>query len=139
MAYERNAKRVLTELESRDAAAVMRAHADEIDARATGLEDPDAQATREWADWIRQHADRTDPLKGRLLLVEVTSCSHEELQPHMHGWSTYGPYRRRHSLRCASGHRLADDLAQQHGGLAPGNAHFPLQSMFVYWRHERDA
>jgi hypothetical protein len=47
----------------------------------------------EWAKWIRQHAERTDPLNGQLRLVEVTSCSHEELQPHMRGWSTYGPYR----------------------------------------------
>ncbi len=47
----------------------------------------------EWAKWIREHAERTDPLNGRLRLVEVTSCSHEELQPHMHGWSTHGPYR----------------------------------------------
>jgi hypothetical protein len=93
VAYERNAKRLLTELDSRDATAAMRAYADEIDARAAELEDPDAQATREWAEWIRQHVDRTDPLNGRLRLVEVTSCSHEELQPHMHGWSTYGPYR----------------------------------------------
>jgi hypothetical protein len=25
-------------------------------------------------------------------LEKVTSCSHEELQPHMYGWSTHGPY-----------------------------------------------
>ena len=93
VAYERNAKRLLAELDSRDAAAAMRAYADEIDAHAAELEDPDAQAAREWAKWIRQHAERTEPLNGRLRLVEVTSCSHEELQPHMHGWSTYGPYR----------------------------------------------
>lgn len=93
VAYERNAKSLLAELDSRDAAAAMRAYADEIDAHAAELEDPDAQAAREWAKWIRQHAKRTDPLNGRLRLAEVTSCSHEELQPHMHGWSTYGPYR----------------------------------------------
>ena len=91
--YERNAKRLHAELDSRDAVVAMRAYADEIDERATELGAPDAQAAREWADWIRRHADRTDPLNGRLRLVEVTSCSHEELQPHMHGWSTHGPYR----------------------------------------------
>jgi epoxyqueuosine reductase QueG len=93
VAYQRNAKRLLAELDSRDAAAAMRTYADEIDSHAAELEDPDAQAAREWARWIHQHAERTDPLNGRLRLVEVTSCSHEELQPHVHGWSTYGPYR----------------------------------------------
>ena len=34
VAYERNAERLLAELDSRDAAATMRAYADEIDARA---------------------------------------------------------------------------------------------------------
>lgn len=49
VAYERNAKRLLTELDSRDAAAAMRAYADEIDARASALEAPAARAAREWA------------------------------------------------------------------------------------------
>lgn len=93
VAYQRNAERLLAELDSRDAVAAMRAYADEIDARAAELEDLDAQAAREWADWIRQHAERTDPLNGPLHLAKVTSCSHEELQPHLNGWSTYGPYR----------------------------------------------
>jgi hypothetical protein len=60
VAYERNAKRLLAELGSRDAAAAMRAYACEIDAHAAELENPDAQAAREWAKWIRQHAERTD-------------------------------------------------------------------------------
>jgi hypothetical protein len=71
----------------------MRAYADEITAHAAGLAESDAQAAREWADWIRQHAENTDPLNGPPRLEEVASCSHEELQPHMHGWSTYGPHR----------------------------------------------
>jgi hypothetical protein len=61
---------------------------------AAGPEASDAQAAREWADWIRQQAERTDPLNGPLRVVHVTSCSHEELQPHMNGWSTRGPYGR---------------------------------------------
>jgi hypothetical protein len=36
---------------------------------------------------------RIYPLNGPLRLEEVTSCNHDELQPHMQGWSTYGPYR----------------------------------------------
>jgi hypothetical protein len=93
VAYERNVKRLLAELESRNAAAAMRVYADDIDSHAVELEVPDVQAVREWAEWIREHAEHTDPLNGPLRLEEVTSCSHEELQPHMHGWSTYGPYR----------------------------------------------
>lgn len=92
VAHERNAERLLAELDSRDAAAAMRTYADEIDTRAAALEAPAAQAARGWAEWIREHAERTDPLNGPLRLEEVTSCSHEELQPHMHGWSTHGPY-----------------------------------------------
>jgi hypothetical protein len=71
----------------------MRAYADEIDARAVALEASAARAARGWVEWIREHAERTDPLNGPLRLEEVTSCSHEELQPHMHGCSTHGPYR----------------------------------------------
>jgi hypothetical protein len=92
VAYERNAERLLAELDSRDAAATMRAYSEEIDARAATLAAPAAQAARGWAQWIREHAQRTDPLNGPLRIEEVTSCSHEELQPHMHGWSTHGPY-----------------------------------------------
>jgi len=40
VAYERNAKRLLAELDSRDAAAAMRAYAGEIDTRAAGMEAP---------------------------------------------------------------------------------------------------
>jgi hypothetical protein len=68
LAYERNAKRLLTELDSRDATAAMRTYADEIDARASALEAPAARAAREWAEWIREHAERTDPLNGLLRL-----------------------------------------------------------------------
>ena len=93
VAYERNAKRLLAELDSRDAAAAMRAYADEIDTRAAGMEAQAARAAREWAEWIREHAERTDPLNGPLHLEVVTSCSYEELQTHMQGWSAHGPYR----------------------------------------------
>jgi len=71
----------------------MRAYADEIDARAAALEDPAGWEAHEWAGWIREHAERTDPLNGPLRIEEVTSCCHKELQPHMPGWSTHGPYR----------------------------------------------
>lgn len=93
LTYERNAERLRDELARRDAAAAMREYADEIDARATQLDDEAVAAAREWSGWIRDHAERTDPKNGPLHLVQVSSARHDELQPHMKGWSTHGPYR----------------------------------------------
>ena len=45
--HERNAERVLAELDRRNAAAAMRAYADEIDARAVALEDPAGREAHE--------------------------------------------------------------------------------------------
>lgn len=92
LGYERNAQRLRDELGRRDAVAAMTAYADEITAHAATLGDNDATAAREWADWIRQHAKATNPLNWPLQVLEVISCSHDELQPHMNGWSTHGPY-----------------------------------------------
>lgn len=94
LAYERNAEQLRDQLARRDAAAAMHEYADEIDVRATRLDASDAQAANEWADWIRRHAERSDPINGPLAVLRVESCTHEELQPHMNGWSTHGPYRR---------------------------------------------
>lgn len=94
VAYERNAQRLGEELARRDAAAAMTAYADEITAHADQLDAPGAAAAREWAGWIRRHAERTNPLNGPLRVLAVTSCSHQELEPHMNGWSTYGPHQR---------------------------------------------
>lgn len=71
----------------------MRAYADDMAAHAAELEASDAQAAREWADWSRQHAERTDPLNGPLRLVQVTSCSLKNSGSTWNGWSTHGPYR----------------------------------------------
>jgi hypothetical protein len=49
------------------------------------MEAPAARAAREWAAWIREHAERTDPLNGTVHVAKVTSCCYEELQPHMNG------------------------------------------------------
>lgn len=94
LTQQRNAERLRDELARRDAAAAMREYADEIDAAAARSAGIDAEAAHEWATWIRQHAETTDPLNGPLRIVQVTSCSHDELQPYMKGWSTYGPHRR---------------------------------------------
>jgi len=86
VAYERNAKRLLTELDSRDAAAAMRGYADEIDARASALKAPAARAAREWAEWIRDHAEHTDPLNGPLRLARGGLLLQSRRTPAAHAW-----------------------------------------------------
>lgn len=94
LSYERNADRLRDELDRRQSAATMRAYADEVAGRAEQLDDEDGGEARKWAAWIREHAERIDPIRsGSLRLTRATSCSHDELQPHMNGWSTHGPYR----------------------------------------------
>jgi hypothetical protein len=94
VAYDRNAAQLGEQLDRRQAAAVMRMYADEIESRTEEVDEPTRTKATEWAAWIRQHADHVDPLNGPLRLLRVTSASHDELGPHMNGWSTYGPYRR---------------------------------------------
>lgn len=94
LTYERNAEMLRDQLERRQAAATMRAYADEVDAQADQLDESVRDEAREWSAWIRQHAESTDPINGRLRLLCVTSASHNDLEPHMNGWSSYGPYRR---------------------------------------------
>lgn len=94
LTYERNAEMLRDQLERRQAAATMRTYADEVDAQANQLNHADGDEARNWSAWIRQHADDTDPVNGPLRLTCVTSASHNDLEPHMNGWSAYGPYRR---------------------------------------------
>lgn len=94
LTYQRNAELLREQLERRHDAAMMRTYANEVEARAEQLNDADADEARKWSAWVRQHADRTDPLNGSLRLLNVTSASHADLEPHMNGWSTYSPYRR---------------------------------------------
>jgi len=94
LTYQRNAELLRDQLERRRDAAMMRTYADEVEARAEQLNGTDADEARKWSAWIRQHADHTDPVNGPLHLLQVTSASHADLEPHMNGWSTYGPHRR---------------------------------------------
>lgn len=93
VAYDRNAAQLRDQIDRRHAAAAMREYANEIDARSEELAESARTEAIKWSAWIRQHADRTDPLNGALRLLRVESASHDELGPHMIGWSTYGPYR----------------------------------------------
>ena len=92
--YERNADRLRGELDRRQSAAAMRAYAGEVAERAAHLDDENGGEARKWAAWIQEHAEHIDPINGSLRLLHTTSCSHDELQPHMPEWSTHGPYRR---------------------------------------------
>lgn len=93
LTYERNTELLRDQLERREAAATMRTYADEVEARAKELDSPGSDEAREWAVWIRQHADSINPINGPLRILHVTTASHDELSPHMNGWSTHGPYR----------------------------------------------
>lgn len=94
LTYERNAEMLRDQLKRRQAAAAMRTYADEVNAQADQISGPLRDEAREWSAWIRQHADSTDPINGPLRQLSVTSASHNDLEPHMNGWSSYGPYRR---------------------------------------------
>jgi hypothetical protein len=94
LTYDRNAQLLGDQLQRRQAAATMRTYAAEVDARAGELNDRDRDEARQWSAWIRQHAERTDPINGPLRLLRVTSASHDDLGPRMNGWSSYGPHRR---------------------------------------------
>ena len=54
VAYERNAKRLLAELDSRDAAAAMRVYADEIDTRAAELVTCTAEDVKIESNFVRK-------------------------------------------------------------------------------------
>lgn len=94
LTYERNAEQLRKQLERRRAAAEMRAYADEVTACSALREGTESEDAFRWAEWIRQHADQTDPINGPLRLLRATSATHDELAPHMNGWNTYGPYLR---------------------------------------------
>jgi len=94
LAYERNAEMLRDQLARRQAAAAMRTYADEVNAQADQLNVPDGDEARNWSAWIRQHADKSDPINGPLRVTRVTSASYSDLEPHMNGWSSYGPHRR---------------------------------------------
>lgn len=93
VAYERNAERLRDELQRRQAAAEMRQYAAEMIAHHSTSGATEGQSAREWADWIQQYAQRIDPLNGPLRVTQVSSCTYDELEPHMNGWSAYGPHR----------------------------------------------
>lgn len=93
LSYERNADALADQLQSRQAVADMRAYAGEVEARAEVCGDQDAEAARGWANWIREHADRVDPINGPLHVIRVTTASRDDLGRHMNGWSAYGPHR----------------------------------------------
>ena len=93
VAYDRNATQLRDQIDRWHAAAAMREYADVIACRSDELAEPARTEAVKWSAWIRQHADRTDPLNGALRLLRVESASHDELGSHMIGWSTYGPYR----------------------------------------------
>lgn len=75
LSYERNAELLQGQLERRQAAANMRTYADEINCRFKQFAGSEEEKASEWVAWIRQHADRTDPINGPLQLLRITAAS----------------------------------------------------------------
>lgn len=94
LSYQRNAEMLDEQMRRRQAVAAMRTYANEIEARAEQLNASDADEARKWTAWIRQHADRIDPINGPPQLLSITTARYADLEPHMNGWSAYGPHRR---------------------------------------------
>ena len=94
LTYQRNTEQLHDQLKRRQAVAEMRVYAQEIEAQAEQREEPEKQDALKWATWIRQYADRADPIIGPLRPLNITSAKSDELEPYMNGWSAYGPYRR---------------------------------------------
>ncbi|MEU5308756.1 hypothetical protein [Streptomyces sp. NPDC021562] len=62
-----------------------------IDAMPHGTERTAAEA---WLTWATNHIRSLDPLTRPLRMPEVPKPGPSDLEPFLHGWSPYGPYRR---------------------------------------------
>lgn len=95
VAYDRNAAQLREQVEQWQYVTEMRNYADAVADRAAELNGEVRAEAAAWAEWIREHADRVDPLLRPLERLRAKSATHDELGPHMNGWSTYGPHRGR--------------------------------------------
>lgn len=84
-----------SEMHRRETALRMLRYAAEVEEHATTMDPLAWAAAIRWAQWIRQHAVRTDPLDDRLQLLEVSDATPTELEPYMGQWSPFGPHLRR--------------------------------------------
>ncbi|WP_340699060.1 hypothetical protein [Cellulosimicrobium funkei] len=90
--YAKRADQLEAELERRESARQMRAYADEITAGAGDLDGEGQADACAWADWIREHASKTDPLNGARLRVPAFDHFKEaDLEPWLGGWTSYRP------------------------------------------------
>ncbi|MGW7425064.1 hypothetical protein ACWGJB_34400 [Streptomyces sp. NPDC054813] len=51
-------------------------------------------AAEAWLTWATNHIRSLDPLTRPLRMPEVPKPGPSDLEPFLHGWSPYGPYRR---------------------------------------------
>ncbi|WP_132154855.1 hypothetical protein [Kribbella antiqua] len=59
--------------------------------RVASLDGDEQAAAREWAEWARDHHQRSNPLNQRLALPADPDPSPEAIKPYMRGLSPYGP------------------------------------------------
>ncbi|OHV63221.1 hypothetical protein [Pseudofrankia sp. BMG5.36] len=92
---ELNRGRLADQLQAQAHARDLRAYADAITARATTLDiEAERRAALDWAGWIRQEADRLDPLlvAGQLSYLTPDEVPPAKLGPFMpEGMSAYSP------------------------------------------------
>lgn len=90
--YAKRAEQLEVELERRESARQMRAYADEITAQASDRNGEGRADARAWADWIRGHASKIDPLNAAELRPPTfDDFTDTDLQPWLGGWTAYGP------------------------------------------------
>lgn len=89
--YDERVQHLEDELARWDSAQQMRAYSDAILFTSSSGRSNSRTEARAWAEWIRIHADNIDPLKGPLRPPPAPEVSDTELEPYLHGWSSYGP------------------------------------------------
>ncbi|WP_131886610.1 hypothetical protein [Dietzia cinnamea] len=59
--------------------------------RAQALPVDEQSGAQQWIAWAQQHRDAIDPLTGTLATPSTPDPKPKDLQPHLDGWSPYGP------------------------------------------------
>ncbi|WP_437773478.1 hypothetical protein [Arthrobacter sp. KNU40] len=65
----------------------------ELRNRAAAVDEPFQQRAGEWIQWIEEYKAEIDPANHSVSLPGVPEPTSSDLEPHMNGWSTEGPYK----------------------------------------------
>lgn len=84
-------KALHTQVQAWQEATAIRAYCDALEDHHATLSG--AEATRAWATWARDYADRIDPVPQNPGTPEPPAITPEDLRPYLRGWSPYEPKR----------------------------------------------